>query len=52
MNIAEYAFQYAVKNNRKTVTVAHKAGIMKKGDGLFVDCCSEVAAKYPQINLV
>lgn len=33
--IAEYAFQYAVANNRKKVTAIHKANIMKLSDGLF-----------------
>lgn len=48
-NIAEYAFDCAVKNGRKRVTACHKAGVMKRGDGLFLDMCREVAAKYPQI---
>jgi isocitrate dehydrogenase (NAD+) len=26
-NIAEYAFQFAVANNRKKVTACHKAGV-------------------------
>lgn len=49
-NIAEYAFQYAVANNRKTVTACHKAGVQKMGDGLFINTCREIAKKYPQIN--
>lgn len=47
--IAEYAFQYAIANNRKKVTAVHKANIMKSADGLFLACCEEVAAKYPFI---
>ncbi len=50
MRIAEYAFQYAVANNRKKVTAVHKANIMKSADGLFLDCCTEVAARYPFIE--
>lgn len=50
MRIAEYAFQYAVANNRKKVTAVHKANIMKSADGLFLDCCKEVAARYPFIE--
>lgn len=32
-NIAKYAFEYAVANNRRSVTAVHKANIMKKADG-------------------
>lgn len=48
--IAEYAFQYALANNRKKVTVVHKANIMKSADGLFLECCTNVASKYPFIE--
>ncbi len=44
--IAEYAFQYALKNNRKKVTAISKANIMKYTDGLFFHTCREVAKKY------
>ena len=40
--IAKFAFDYAVKNNRKKVTAVHKANIMKLGDGLFLRTCEEV----------
>ena len=33
---AQYAFEYALLNNRKTVTAVHKANIMKMSDGLFL----------------
>ena len=49
LRIAEFAFDYAVKNNRKEVTVVTKANICKLSDGLFLDCAREVAKKYPQI---
>jgi isocitrate dehydrogenase (NAD+) len=32
------------------VTAIHKANIMKLADGLFLRCCREVAARYPQIE--
>lgn len=48
--IAEFAFDYAVKNNRKEVCVVTKANICKLSDGLFLECAREVAKKYPQIN--
>jgi isocitrate dehydrogenase (NAD+) len=48
--IAKYAFEYAYLNNRKKVTAVHKANIMKLADGLFLESCREIAAKYPSIE--
>ena len=48
--IAEYAFYYAKSANRKKVTVVHKANIMKRTDGLFLNCAREVAKNYPEIE--
>lgn len=48
--IAKFAFDYAVKYGRKTVTAVHKANIMKIGDGLFLRCCEEIAELYPKIE--
>lgn len=48
--IAEFAFDYAIKNMRKEVAVVTKANICKLSDGLFLNCAREVAQKYPQIN--
>ena len=48
--IARYAFEYALLNNRKTVTCVHKANIMKLTDGLFLAVCGEVAKEFPTIN--
>jgi isocitrate dehydrogenase (NAD+) len=50
VRIAEYAFEYARKNGRKQVAAIHKANIMKLADGLFLRCCRETAAKYPEIQ--
>jgi isocitrate dehydrogenase (NAD+) len=50
IRIAQYAFEYARKNNRKRITAVHKANIMKLSDGLFLRCCREVAAKYPYVT--
>ncbi|MBM4408835.1 MAG: isocitrate/isopropylmalate dehydrogenase family protein [Chloroflexi bacterium] len=44
--IARYAFDYAVRNGRRTVTAVHKANIMKLSDGLFLESCRTVAAEY------
>jgi isocitrate dehydrogenase (NAD+) len=48
--IIEYAFKYARDNNRKKVTVCHKANILKFTQGLFLDCAREIAPKYPDIQ--
>lgn len=50
LQIAEFAFQRAEMAGRKKVTAVHKANIMKLGDGLFIQCCKEVAKKYPHIQ--
>ncbi|XP_061470174.1 isocitrate dehydrogenase [NAD] subunit gamma, mitochondrial isoform X3 [Rhineura floridana] len=50
LRIAEYAFKLAEEAGRKKVTAVHKANIMKLGDGLFLQCCKEVAAGYPNIS--
>ena len=44
--IVKFAFDYAIKNNRKKVTAIHKANIMKETDGLFLRCAREVAEQY------
>lgn len=48
--IVRFAFDYAVKNERKLVTSVHKANIMKFSDGLFLRVSQEVAKDYPQIE--
>lgn len=50
VRIAEFAFNYAVKNNRKEVCVVTKANICKLSDGLFLECARTTAEKYPQIK--
>ena len=49
--IADFAFNYAEKENRKKVTAVHKANIMKLSDGLFLKCVREIAEKYKNIKL-
>lgn len=44
--IARFAFDFALRNNRKKVTCIHKANIMKLADGLFLNTCREVAKEY------
>ncbi|XP_030826609.1 isocitrate dehydrogenase [NAD] subunit gamma, mitochondrial [Camarhynchus parvulus] len=48
--IAHYASGLARAAARRCVTAVHKANIMKLGDGLFLQCCQEVAAEYPEIT--
>lgn len=48
--IAEFAFEYALKNSRKEVCAVSKANICKLSDGLFLESIRDVAKKYPQIN--
>jgi len=48
--IVRYAFEYAVKNNRKKVTCMSKDNIMKMTDGLFHRVFNEIAKEYPEIE--
>lgn len=48
--IAQYAFEYAYLNNRQKVTAVHKANIMKKADGIFLESCAEVAKAFPTVE--
>jgi isocitrate dehydrogenase len=48
--IIRYAFEYAVKNNRKKVTCFSKDNIMKFTDGIFHKVFNEIAKEYPQIE--
>lgn len=47
--IAEFAFDYAIKNNRKEVCAVSKANICKLSDGLFLESVRTIAKKYPDI---
>jgi isocitrate dehydrogenase (NAD+) len=44
--VCEFAFDYAVKNNRKKVTLVHKANVLKALTGLFLEAGRDVARKY------
>jgi isocitrate dehydrogenase (NAD+) len=44
--IIRFAFEYALKNNRKKITAVHKANIMKFTDGLFLKTAREVSKEY------
>lgn len=44
--IVRYAFEYALANGRKKVTICHKANILKAVSGLFLEVGREVAKAY------
>ena len=44
--IARYAFEYAVRNGRKKVTIVHKANVLKALTGIFLDTAREVGREY------
>ncbi|MFA7658588.1 MAG: isocitrate/isopropylmalate dehydrogenase family protein [Candidatus Gastranaerophilaceae bacterium] len=48
--IAKFAFDYALKNERKEVCAVSKANICKFSDGLFLESVRAVAKKYPKIK--
>ncbi|KAF7287131.1 isocitrate dehydrogenase [NAD] subunit gamma, mitochondrial-like [Rhynchophorus ferrugineus] len=48
---AEWCFDFAMKENRKKVTVVHKANIMKLSDGLFLKVVKDVAKQYPELTV-
>jgi isocitrate dehydrogenase (NAD+) len=48
--ITRFAFDYARANQRRKVTLVHKANIMKVTDGLFIECAEQVAKEYQDIE--
>ena len=49
--IVRFAFDFALKNDRKQVTCVHKANIMKLGDGLFLNTFRRVAEEYKSAGI-
>jgi isocitrate/isopropylmalate dehydrogenase len=49
--IASFAFDYAARRGRKTITVAHKSNVMRMGCGFFLSIAAETAKYYPNIRL-
>jgi isocitrate dehydrogenase (NAD+) len=47
--ICKFAFEYALKNARKKVTVVHKANIMKFTDGIFLEAARNISKAYQSI---
>lgn len=48
--IVKFAFEAARKYKRKKVTAVHKANILKKSDGLFLEVARRIARSYPDIE--
>jgi isocitrate dehydrogenase (NAD+) len=48
--IVKYAFDFAVREGRRKVTAVHKANILKRTDGLFLETARGIARSYPQIE--
>ena len=44
--ISQFAFDYAVKHNRKKVTIVHKANILKALTGLFLETAQQIGKNY------
>jgi len=47
--IIREAFEFAKNNNRKKVTIIHKANVIRATDGLFLEIAKNVAKEYPEI---
>ncbi len=48
--IIRFAFEYAKNHHRKKITCIHKANILKKTDGLFLDTFNRIKNEYPEIE--
>jgi isocitrate dehydrogenase (NAD+) len=48
--ISEFAFEYAAANQRRKVTIVHKANILKESDGLFLRTARDLAGRYPAVE--
>ncbi|MFN3305689.1 MAG: isocitrate/isopropylmalate dehydrogenase family protein [Candidatus Kapaibacteriota bacterium] len=48
--IIRAAFEFARKNERKKVTIVHKANVVRATDGLFLETAKQVAGVYPEIQ--
>jgi len=48
--ILRYCFEYARTNHIDDVTIVHKANILKKTSGMFLNIGRDMAKEYPEIN--
>ena len=49
--VVNFAFRFALAQNRKKVTCVHKANILKLSDGLFRDIFLRYAGDYPGLDV-
>ncbi|HUU79411.1 MAG TPA: isocitrate/isopropylmalate dehydrogenase family protein [candidate division Zixibacteria bacterium] len=49
--ILKKGFEYAKQNNRSTVTLVHKANVIRATDGMFLRVAEEIAKDYPKIEV-
>lgn len=47
--IIRFAFDYAERHGRRKVCLVHKSDVMRKSDGLLLECARLVANEYPEI---
>jgi len=48
--IAKSAFELAM-TRKKHVTIVHKANVLRISDGMFIECCQNVALDYPEVTV-
>jgi len=52
LRIARAGFELArARGGKRRVSLVHKANVLRRGDGLFLDCCHEVARDFPEISV-
>ncbi len=50
LRIARAGFALArARGAKRRVSLVHKANVLRRGDGLFLECCRDVARDYPEI---
>jgi len=49
-NIVTFAYELALREKRRKVTIVHKANILKSTSGLFLKVAREIAKLYPTIE--
>ena len=48
--IVRFAFDFARRNARRSITVGHKANIMRFSDGVFLETATQEARSYPDVT--
>jgi isocitrate dehydrogenase (NAD+) len=50
LRVFRFAFEYARTQGRRRVTAVHKATVMRRTDGLFVEAGQTIAREFPDIS--